>query len=303
MLAKLEGYATALLGSLDATVLETVVRDLASLEQTTLARADLRAVLTDTSISATARGHVIRELLTNKVDDTTLRLAVYAASAAPAQEVPHALGELAAAARSLRESAHFVPDNLGLLDARRRVGGFADALLETTATEDFAQIEEELFRWARVIEAHPELRRLLVDRDAPLASRLATTDGLLAGKVSNATLRLARYVIEGGRPRDVVGTLDFLVDFVARVRNWRVARVQTARPLSAENRGQLVRSLAALTGTEVELRIAEEPSLLSGVVVEVGDLLLDASTRGRLSYLHDAVASGHFATTALHQND
>ena len=303
MLAKLEGYAAALLGSLDATVLDTVVRDLTSLEQTILGRADLRAVLTDTSIAGAARGHVIRELLTNKVNDTTLRLAVYAASAAPAQEVPHAMGELAGAARTLHESGSLVPGNLGLLAARRRVGGFADALLETTATEQFAQIEEELFRWARIVEANPELRRLLVDRDAPVASRLAMTEQLLTAKVSDATLRLARYVIEGGRPRDVVGTLDFLVDFVARVRNWRVARVQTARPLSAESQDELVRSLAALTGTDVELQIADDPSLLGGVLVEVGDLRLDASTRGRLSYLHDAVASGHFYTSSINRND
>ena len=95
---------------------------------------------------------------------------------------------------------------------------------------------------------------------------------LLDQKVDAGTLRLCCYVIEGGRPRDVVGTLDFLVDYVAKARDWRVARVHTARPLDEASRAQLVGSLSTLTGKNVELQVAEEPSLLGGVLVEVGDL-------------------------------
>src|ERR1700686_1036806 len=103
MLAKLEGSAAARLSSLDAAALATVTDELASLEQTVLGRADLRAVLTDTSIAAASRGMIVHDLLNAKVHDVTLRVAVYAASHAPAQEVPHAIGELAFAARELAE--------------------------------------------------------------------------------------------------------------------------------------------------------------------------------------------------------
>jgi F0F1-type ATP synthase delta subunit len=303
MLPKLEGFAAALLGSLDKTALAVVSSDLATLEQTVLGRADLRAVLSDTSISGVARGQVLHDLLIGKVDATTLRLAVFAASNVPAQEVDHSIGELAVVARVLNDTGTFVQESLGLLAARRRVGGFADALLEDVDTQNFSTIEEELFRWARTIESNLQLRRLLLDRDAPLESRLGLVEQLLASKVNPLTLRLSRYVIEGGRPRDVVGTLDFLVDYVAKARDWRVARVHTARALDAASQSQLVSSLTALTGKDVELQIADEPSLLGGVLVEVGDLRIDATTRGRLGELHDAVASGRLYESALNRND
>ncbi len=303
MLPKLEGYAAALLGTLDAADLTTVARDLVALEQTVLTRGDLRAVLADTSITGIVRGAIVRELLAGKVADTTTRLAVFAATTVPAQEVPRALGELNQSAHHLDENGAVEPSNLGLLGARKRVSGFADAVLEDLATEDFAVVEHELFTWARTIEENTALRRLLVDRDAAIESRLGVTDQLLTGRVSPATLRLARYVIVGGRPRDVVGTLDFLVDHVAESRNWRVARVHSARPLDEPAQADLARSLSSLTGGPVELQIAEEPDLLGGVLVEVGDLRLDATTRGRLSTLRDAVASGHFYESALKQND
>jgi F-type H+-transporting ATPase subunit delta len=303
MLPKLEGYAAALLGSLDATLLATVAGELTSLEQTILSRTDLRAVLTDTSIAGNARGQILRDLLMDKVDSATLRLSVYAATSAPAQEVPRAIDELAVVARVLSDTGEFVQASLGLMAARKRVGGFADALLDDIDTSNFALIEEQLFHWARTVEANLELRRLLLDRDAPLASRLATVEALLAGKVDDSTLRLARYVIVGGRPRDVVGTLDFLVDYVAQSRDWRVARVYTARPLDEASQAQLMGSLATLTGKSVELQIAEEPELLGGVLIEVGDLRLDATTRGRLGVLHDAVASGRLYESSLNGNE
>ena len=303
MLPKLEGFTAALLGSLEASVLATVVSDLSSVEQTILSRADLRGVLTDTSITGTVRGQIVRDLLTNKVNASTLRLSVFAASSVPAQEVPHAFSELVAVALSYKEMGVFTPANLGLMNARKRVGGFADALLENLETSQFATIEAELFTWARTIEGNLALRRVLLDRDAHVASRVGTVEQLLGSKVHTVTLSLARYVIEGGRPRDVVGTLDYLVDYVAKARDWRVARVYTARALDAQSQSQLVASLSALTGKSVELQIAEDASLLGGVVVDVGDLHLDATTRGRLGVLHDAVASGRLYESSLSGNN
>ena len=303
MLPKLEGYAAAQLGSLDAAALATVTSELASLEQTVLGRADLRAVLTDTSIAAASRGLIVHDLLNTKVHDVTLAVAVYAASHAPAQEVPHALAELAVAARELSETGTYDLRGLGLLASRQRVSGFADALLDDIQSQNFDEIEDELFRWARTVEGNLELRRLLLDRDAALESRLGTVEALLTGKVDAVTLALAKFVIAGGRSRDVVGTLDYLVDYVARARDWRVARVHTARPLDDQSREALVTSLTSLTGKNVELQVADSPELLGGVLVEIGDLRLDATTRGRLGALRDAVSPGHLYESSLNRND
>src|ERR1019366_4406025 len=303
MLPKLEGYAAARLGLLDAAALATVTDELASLEQTVLGRADLRAVLTDTSLAAGSRGLIVHDFLNTKAHDVTLQVAVYAASHAPAQEVPHALAELAVAARELSESGDFVLRALGLLASRQRVSGFADPQLDDIESQNFDEIEDELFRWARTVEGNLELRRLLLDRDAALASRVGTVESLLAGKVDAVTLALAMFVIEGGRSRDVVGTLDYLVDYVARARDWRVARVHTARPLDEQNRNAIVTSLSSLTGKNVELQIADSPELLGGVLVEIGDLRLDATTHGRLGALRDAVSPGHLYESSLNRND
>jgi len=153
---------------------------------------------------------------------------------------------------------------LGLLASRQRVAGYADAQLDDVDAQNFDEIEDELFRWARTVEGNLELRRLLLDRDADLASRLGTVQALLGDKVDVVTLALAKFVIEGGRARDVVGTLDYLVDYVAKARDWRVARVHTARPLDEQSRADLVTSLTALTGKNVNSRSPTVPSCSAG---------------------------------------
>ena len=303
MLPKLEGFAAALLGRLDAPALTSVVSDLAALQSTILSRGDLSAVLTDTSIAGVARGQVLGDLLRDKVNAATLRLCVYAATASPAQEVPRAIDELHYVARTLAETGAFIHPNLGLLAARRRVGGYADALLDEIDAQNFSSVEDDLFRWARTIEANDALRHLLLDRDAPLQARLGLTTQLLEGKVDPVSLELARFTITGGRARDVVGTLDFLVDYVARARDWRVARVHAARTLDDASQAELVRSLSALTGKDVELQIADQPDLLGGVLVEIGDLRRDATTRGRLGALREAVASRQLLESTLNRID
>ncbi|MBU6495481.1 MAG: F0F1 ATP synthase subunit delta [Acidobacteria bacterium] len=303
MLPALEGFTAALLGACDAPAREQVAHELASLQRSILAQPELRGVLADTSLTGVARGAVVEELLRGRVGDVTRRLAVYAAAHAPAPEVAPAIGEVAQRALVHHETGVYEHQSLGLLGARRRVAGFADAVLSAVPTEEFGTVQDELFSWARVVEAHVELRRVLLDRDAPLAQRLGTVNRLLENRVSATTLTLARYVVEGGRPRDVVGTLDYLVDYVAQAHDWRVARVHAALPLEGAAEEELRTSLSGLTGAPVDLQVILEPALMSGVVVEVGDLRLDASMRGRLAALHDMVAGGHFYESALSEND
>ncbi len=302
MQPKLEGYSAAVLTALTDSDRLTVAQELEQVNALVETRSDLRAALTDTAIASPVRAAVVRDLLTTKVSDVVVRLASYAAAASPAQDVPKTFAELAHYALVRSRPETHVPAGLSLLDARRRVGGYADAILEDLPVSAFGAIEDDLFRWARTIESNTDLRRVLVNRDATVESRLEITRRLLEGKVAAPSLSLALYVIEGGRPRDVVGTLDYLVDYTAQARNWRVARVHSARDLDESSQTQLVNALRTITGHEVQLQVVLDPSLLGGVLVEVGDLRLDATTKGRLGALREEFDINAVHDLQLHHN-
>jgi F-type H+-transporting ATPase subunit delta len=290
MIPSLEGYAAAVLGDASLAERERVAEQLEAVDAAVQTRDDLRAALTDTALSGEVRSAVLRDLLTGRVDEPTVRLAAYAARVCSGQNLSATLSDLTHYASRRARPEPYVPESLSLLEARRRVAGYADARLEGLDTDQFSSVEDDLFRWARTVEANPELRRVLVDRDAAVGARQALTRGLLEGKVHPTSLALCLFGVEGGRPRDVVGTLDFLVDYVARARDWRVARVRTARELDESARAALTASLETISGRRVELQVTEDPTLLGGVLVEIGDLRLDATTRGQLETLHDTIA-------------
>jgi F-type H+-transporting ATPase subunit delta len=67
------------------------------------------------------------------------------------------------------------------------------------------------------------------------------------------------------------------------------ARVRSARPLSEADRRRLRESLEAFAGAGVELDVRQEPELLGGVSVRLGDWVLDSSLRGQLQSLKEAI--------------
>ncbi len=157
---------------------------------------------------------------------------------------------------------------------------------------DLEELEDELFRFARIVDATPELRRALVNRDLDVESRQALADQLLNGKVTPAALALIRYVVAVGRARDLVGTLDFLVELTAKARGWRIARVRAAEPVEPAQAQRLSDSMAALAGAPVELQVVIDPTLLSGAVIQIGDLQVDASARGKIDALREHLMPG-----------
>jgi len=68
------------------------------------------------------------------------------------------------------------------------------------------------------------------------------------------------------------------------------AHIATARPLSSEQQGALARIFTALADRHVNLELKTEPTLVAGVRVRLGDLMVDSSITGQLAELHDLVS-------------
>ena len=251
----------------------------------------LLLAVNDGSVPVAARRAVLDQLLVGKALHEVARLVHQAVTVVPAGEVVSSLRwmgsrlDLAATRPAATASEPFDEDVLGRLGSRNRVSGYAAAVFEGLTVSDLEEIEDQLFRFARTVEANRKLRYALGDRDLPVAVRQDVMVKLLGGKALPATVRLASYAARGGRARDIVATLDTLVEDAAKARGWRVARVQAASEVDDAQQRDLSDALAHLTGNPVDLLVTVEPALIGGVVVQVGDLLVDSSTRHRLDEL------------------
>ena len=292
---QLAGYTAAILEGASSTgdaARRALASELESIEQLVLANAPLNAALTDTTMRPPVRRAVMLDLLSGKVSDPARRLAAFACAAVRAPEVPAALGWVATRARHAAEGREFNEETLSLLRSRQRVGGYATAIDEDLSASELEELEDSLFRFARIVASTPELRAALVDRDLAPSARQGLVTQLLEGKVHPSALLLVRYVVVGGRARDIVGTLDWLVEQTAKARGWRIARVRAAAPIDETQRSELSDSLSGLAGAPVELQVVIDEALLSGAVIQIGDLQVDATARGRIDALREHLMPG-----------
>ncbi|MGD0254985.1 MAG: F0F1 ATP synthase subunit delta [Acidimicrobiales bacterium] len=298
----LRGYATAVISELTGDQIgRRVADDLTAVAHLVSRTNALALVMTDFTVPVPARKAVLDDLLRSRVHPAALRLALRSVESERAEELPtslHELYELALHLDALGPAELLAEEPIATRGRWRDfASGYASAVFEEVAdTSELEEIEDEIFHFARIVESHPSLRSALSDPTRPIEDRAKLVNGLLEGKVRPATLRIVQISLQG-RVRDVVGALDWLAERAASARGWRVARVHTARPVDDTEHASLAEAMRWITGYPVELHISEDPDLLGGAVIEVGDLFVDASASHRLEILEEHLLGHEGATT------
>lgn len=224
----------------------------------------LRRALADPSKPADEKGAIMVALLHGKVTPATEELVaatVRAQWAGPA-DMTDALEQLA-------------------------VEAFAIAAEESGQLDD---LEDELFRFSRVVASEPELRAALSEPVLPDEGKRGLVNTLLADKVTPVTLRLVTEMSLHPRGRPLVVSLDMCTRIAAERRQRLIAVVRTATDLSAEQRRRLADALAGIYGHEVYVNIVIDPEVMGGMTIQVGDELIDASVASRLAAVRRKLA-------------
>jgi len=143
-------------------------------------------------------------------------------------------------------------------------------------------VEDELFRFGRIVGGDRELARILSDRKASAEGKGALLDRLLSGRVSPVTEQLLRNVLTGPHVGTAENAVEQLSDVASRRRGQSVARVTTAVALTAAQEQRLTDVLRRIYGRTVGLQVTVDPSVLGGLIVQVGDEVIDGSIAHRL---------------------
>ena len=158
------------------------------------------------------------------------------------------------------------------------------------AAFDLASRDDHLEAWSAALSemaafmTEANIRRALANtRISQSAKQRLIESGL--GGLPPLPLNLARLLTRKGRTAlagAVAAQFDQLVEARQGVAR---ARARTAVPLSDEAKQTMVERLESETGLRILLETDVDPDLIGGAVVQIGDRLIDASTRGRLAAL------------------
>ncbi|MEV0630353.1 F0F1 ATP synthase subunit delta [Nonomuraea wenchangensis] len=224
----------------------------------------LRRALSDQARPAEAKTRTVRALLEGKVGAAAL-----------------ATVESAVAARWSRAG--------DLADVLERLGVIA-AAAEAEGQSRLDDVEDELFRFGRVVAGSPDLRRALADPAAPAAGKRQLLSDLLGGKVAPTSLRLITQVVLHPRGRSLEAGLEEFGQLVAQQRQRLVAVVRTAVELTEAQKRRLASWLRTSYGRDVHLNVEVDKRVLGGFSVRIGDEIIDTTIVGRIEEVRRRLA-------------
>lgn len=172
------------------------------------------------------------------------------------------------------------------------ISGYALAIYSVAEAEGaLADVEDELFRFAKIAETDAKLRDALRDAAVPVENRKAMLADLLGGRANAQTINLLGFILEQGRARQLGEIVEGLVELAAERRSNVVAEVRTAVALSDKQKDRLRAALSKATGRKVELKVLVDPSVVGGVIARVGDQVFDGTVRTRLKEAKEQLGS------------
>jgi F-type H+-transporting ATPase subunit delta len=167
-----------------------------------------------------------------------------------------------------------------------RVDAYSQAFFEVARAEkQGVAIEDDLFRFARALDANDDLRMALGDKTIPAERRIAIVEELMGGTALPVSVGLVSMVVGADRAAELPAIVDRFLELSAEQRQHEVAEVRAAVPLDDQLRDRLAQALSHATGKQVEVKVVVDPSVLGGAVATVGDLVIDGSVRTRLDQI------------------
>jgi F-type H+-transporting ATPase subunit delta len=158
------------------------------------------------------------------------------------------------------------------------------ALLVRAEREDQVEdVEDQLFRFSRILDSEPRLITILSEYTAPVEGRVSLLTSVLHGRANRNTADLLRQTVEllhGERADEVVRELAALA--VSR-RGEVVAHVRAAADLTAAQQDRLTELLTRIYGHPVSLQLDVDPALLGGLTIAVGDEVIDGTLASKLA--------------------
>jgi F-type H+-transporting ATPase subunit delta len=216
----------------------------------------LRRVLTDPAQAAEAKAELAGRIFGGQVSGTAADLVAGTVRSrwSQSRDLVDGLEELA---------------NLADLTAAEKAGALDD-------------VEDELFRFGRIVSSSTELRAALTDRAAGTPAKIELLHRLLGGRADAVTERLVTRLVTAPRGRSLESGIESLSRLAAARRGRMVAVVTSAVPLSDAQKRRLGAALARLYGRQMHLNLDVDPEVLGGIRVQVGDEVINGSVADRL---------------------
>lgn len=162
-------------------------------------------------------------------------------------------------------------------------GRYAEALYDIAVRDNAVdRIEQELKSLEVILNESEDLQKVLFHPQITADDKKELLEKVFSGKISPVMANFLALLVD--RRRETFFG-DITAEFVKRAnegRNTVTAGVTSAVELNDAEKAGLDKTLAKMTGKTVQVSYSVDPSLVGGVVVRIGDKIIDGSVKTRL---------------------
>lgn len=161
---------------------------------------------------------------------------------------------------------------------------YGDALFETAMEKERMDvIYEEVVSLVPVLEGNPELMALLNNPRIVKEEKASIIHQVFAGRVEEELMGLLAVVVEKDRQNDLLPIFSYFIQRVKEFKRIGTVSVTSAVELSEDQKNRLQEKLLTVTDyVMLETDYQVEPALIGGMVIRIGDRVVDSSIRTRL---------------------
>jgi ATP synthase F0 subunit b/ATP synthase F1 delta subunit len=148
------------------------------------------------------------------------------------------------------------------------------------------EVEDQLFRFSRILDSQPRLAILLGNYEVDADARVRLLRNVLtnAGAGANAiTTELLAKTVELLRGQPAEAAVQSLAEVAVARRGEVVAQVRAAAELSDAQHTRLTEVLSRIYGHPVTAQVSIDPELLGGLAISVGDEIIDGTLSSQLA--------------------
>lgn len=148
------------------------------------------------------------------------------------------------------------------------------------------ELMEEIRGINEILGQNPEFDGLMKHPGIPKQDKLQIVESVFKGHVSDELAGLLEVVVSKERYGDLPAIFEYFVERVREQQRIGVAYVTTAAPLDEGRKGAVEKRLLETAGyRRMEVQYKVDPSLIGGMVIRIGDRVVDSSIRAKLDGL------------------
>jgi F-type H+-transporting ATPase subunit delta len=143
----------------------------------------------------------------------------------------------------------------------------------------------------KAIQADSRLNQALLDRNAAVGQRLQLLEPAVRGGLDPNVRRFLGTLLEAGDIGQLEAILSELGRLAQRGPGRRTARVISAVPLTAAEQSALRDKVTRRFGPDLDFQFDVDPGVIGGILLRVGDQVIDGTVAAKLAALRDKLAA------------